>query len=336
MERRDFLKLAGTAAGAAATEWALGPSIRPAFAEGNKGHEIFTGDSNVWHLPYLPASEAESRAHVQTVPHYENGQEAWDRFVTTRVFNPAFLNQKVDPNNRYQAQALAVEAYAHKKGWVKPNESYLAFEQVFSYPATIKAENEILNQGQDVKEWHNGQQVDVDSIQPSSYSVAVAPITETNMVSYSNPGETGIIRSRLIAGQTQGKVAIAFAMNQHEDTLSPKDGSAVPAVHIDGYADAPVRIKILFPNANTEATFGKDRDEVVIEANLSKAGDLSVHLPKNPNLYKGNYSPVVLVEVANFASNDNGETEVEFRIGSDDFSPGKNRVTEADMLALRK
>lgn len=337
--RREVLKAGGMLAVAAATTPLLFLTTEQTVAaqgqEDVPGHEVLDSNVGLWFVPFLPATERGSIAHVKTLPEYDNGELQWDKLVTARTFLPDAMNAAVDPNNRYAERARAVNAYARAKGWVGKGESYLAYEQVFSYPSVIMADDATLNKGRNVEFWSNGRQVKVDALQLNSYTVAVAPIAQKNMVMFSNPREFGQVRARLIDGVTEGEVAIAFAKNKHVDTLSPADDdSGVPAIHVNGYPNAPVRLTYYIPTNETRDTNDQSKfNRVVIDATLSDAGDLAVHLPEGSDFYQGDFATAVVVQVYTKASNEHGETEVEFRMGSDDDSPGKNRVTEADVLA---
>ncbi|MDP3941395.1 MAG: hypothetical protein Q8Q49_03745 [bacterium] len=330
VSRRTAIKAAAAGIGVA-----LAAEVMPASAKDSLvSHEVLNDGTNAWYMPYLPLREEDSIAFAQ-----EKGD--FGLLATARVFIPDQMNAAVDPNNRYASRAEAANAYAREKGWVGPDDGYVAFEQVFSYPSTMLADEATLRAGEDVTVWYNGDQVPADSIQLSSYTVAVAPVKLDRMVAFANPGETGQIRARLIAEENEGQVAFAFAKNRNVDTLSAADdsGEGVPAIHIDGYPNAPVRLTYYFP---TEATLAdkngktsETSEQVVIEKRLSDAGDLAVHLLRSDSLYQGDFAPVVLVQVYTQGSGPNPETEVEFRIGTDDNSKGKNRVTQKDVLDAR-
>ncbi len=281
-------------------------------------HEDLPQVTPAWRTPYLPSTEGESTAHAEAVGNYTFA-------VYHRVMLPPSLNDQVEVDNRYSDLAQSIRSWAEINGY--DPDVVLAYPQVFAYPFGIYASQVDLERGLNPSmRTPEGDLVEVEALQPGSYSVAVAPIETEDVVIYTNPGEgAGIIRSRLIPEATEGHVTISFALNPNVDTLSSPDDVYRPAIHINGYPFAPVKVLYQIPNDETVASQGKEFDEVTIEARLSDKGDLSIELPSQEIFYQDNYATAVTVSVVE-ASSEDGEGGASFRIGTDDDSLGKNRI----------
>lgn len=340
ISRRDFMRKATIVAGVA-TGGSWGPLTNGSRLCGGDEvllpeHDELAPDVIVASIPFLPSDESMAIEYVNSLTPYEDGRLQWDKLVTPRVFIPRRMNAEVAPSNvdRFSSLAEAVDEYAAKRGWIDDNDSYGAWKQVFCYPATLLTGDEtILKQGKGVRRWSDGNQIFVDAIQPINYEIVTAPVYTRDMVIGVYPNETGIIRARIVPGSTKGEIALAFAKNKNREGLGQYDESGrmvgdVPAIHVDGNPGAPVRIRYYLPDVGVVGpTLNDQFKQIVVDTRLSlNTGVLSVHLPAESDLYHGSFAPAVSIQMLAWANSQHGETEVTFRMGTDDNSLGKNRV----------